>query len=130
MSSTQLRQPERTRPLVAVVCAVPLLGEAMRAALEFADVQTFAASGGDLDGLVRWLRPDALVVDNVESAVEAAAFAHEHDLPVLHVSVQEREMSLYRGGIWQRIGNGDGPTPEAIRNVVAGALFAGAGVRA
>lgn len=123
MSSTQLRQTEKTRPLVAVVCAVPLLGEAMRAALEFADVQTFAASGGDLDSLVRWLRPDALVVDNPESADEAATFAREHDLPVLHVSAQWREMSLYRDGSWERIGNGEGPTPEAIRNVVAGVLF-------
>jgi hypothetical protein len=128
MSTTHLRQSERTRPLVAVVCAVPLVGEAMRSALEFADVHTFDARGGDLDGLVRWLRPDALIVDTHAGAEEAAAFAHEHDLPVLHVSVQERELRLYRGGTWEQIGNGDGPTPEAIRNVVAGALFARAGV--
>lgn len=127
MSSTHLRPSERTRPLVAVVCAVPLVGEAMRSAFEFADVQTFAANGGDLDGLVRWLRPDALVVDNRVSAEEAAASAHEQELPVLHVSVQDGEMRLYRSGVWEHIGNCDGPTPEAIRNVVAGALFARTG---
>ena len=122
-STTQLRLSKRTRPFVAVVCDVPLLGEAMRSALEFADVQTFAARGGDLDGLVRWLRPDALIVDNASSAEEAATFAHEHDLPVLHISAQDRTMSLYRSGAWERIGNGEGPTAEAVRNVVAGVVF-------
>jgi hypothetical protein len=109
--------------LVAVVCDVPLLGEAMRAALEFADVQTFAASGGDLDGLVRWLRPSVLIVDSKEAADEAADLAREHALPVLHISVQDDELRLYRGGAWEHVGNGDGPTSEAIRNVVAGAIF-------
>jgi hypothetical protein len=124
MSTTHLRPTDRTRPLVAVVCDVPLLGEAMRSALEFADVQTFAASGGDLDGLVRWLRPDALIVDTQAGADEAAGFAGEHDLPVVHLSLQDSALRLYRGGVWEHIGNGEGPTPEEIRNVVAGALWA------
>jgi hypothetical protein len=124
MSSTQLRPLERTRPLVAVVCTVPLLGEAVRSALEFADVQTFAERGGDLDGLLRWLRPDALIVDSHAGAEQAAAFARETDLPVVHLAVQERELRFYRGGTWTHVGNGEGPTPESVRNVVAGALFA------
>lgn len=123
-STTQLRPLERTRPLVAVVCTVPLLGEAVRSALEFADVQTFAERGGDLDGLLRFLRPDVLIVDSHTGAEQAVAFALESDLPVLHLSVQERELRFYRGGTWTHVGNGEGPTPEAIRNVVAGALFA------
>jgi hypothetical protein len=127
MTSTQLRPSEKTRPLVVVVCAIPLLGEAMRSALEFADVQTFAARAGDLDGLLRWLRPDALIVDTQAGADEAVEFARERDLPVLHLSVQEAALRLYRGGVWQHIGSGEGPTPEEIRNVVAGALFARAG---
>jgi hypothetical protein len=96
----------------------------MRSTLEFADVQTFAADGGDLDGLVRWVRPDALIVDSHAGAEEAARFARDHKLPVLHVSVQDGELRLYREGTWEHIGNGEGPTPESIRNIVAGALFA------
>jgi hypothetical protein len=96
----------------------------VRSALEFADVQTFAERGGDLDGLLRFLRPDVLIVDSHTGAEQAIAFARESDLPVLHLSVQERELRFYRGGTWTHVGNGEGPTPEAIRNVVAGALFA------
>ena len=128
MSSTHLRPSERTRPFVAVVCAVPLLGEAVRSALEFADVQTFAARSGDLDGLVRWLQPDVLIVEDEADATEAEAFARDHGLPVLHVSVRDPVLRLCRRGEWEHIGNGDAPTPELIRNVVAGALFARAGV--
>ena len=121
MSTTQLRQSERTRPFVAVFCDVPLLGEAMRSTLEFADVQTFAARGGDLDGLLRSLRPDALIVDSAAAAEAASTFAGEHDLPVLHVSMHEPLLRVYRGNRWETDGTS---TPEAIRNVVAGALFA------
>lgn len=125
--ATELRPSRRTRPFVAVVCDVPLLGEAVRSALEFAEVQTFAASGGDLDGLLRWLHADAIVVDSAAAADEAAAFAREHELPLVHLSVEERVLRLFRRGVWQVVGDGEGPTPEAIRNVVAGALFARTG---
>jgi hypothetical protein len=127
MTTPHLRPSERTRPFVAVVCAVPLLGEAVRSALDFADVQTFAANGGDLDGLLRWLRPDALIVDHAESAEQATPFAVEHELPVVHLSVAEPLLRIHRRGAWEVIGNGEGPTPEAIRNIVAGAVFARAG---
>ena len=36
-------------------------------------------------------------------------------------------LRLYRVGEWEQIGDGEDPTPEAIRNVVAGALFARGG---
>lgn len=109
---------------MVVVCSVPLLGEAVRAALEFADVHTFDARANDLDGLVRSLRPDALIVDSQAGAEQAAAFAHEHNVPVLYVSVRDRQFGVYRSGTWEYFNNVEGPTPEAIRNVVAGALFA------
>jgi UDP-N-acetylglucosamine 2-epimerase len=95
----------------------------MRSALEFADVQTFAARGGDLDGLLRWLRPDALIVDGDDAAVQATAYARENSLPVLHVSVREHALRLLRDGTWESVGDGTSPEPETIRNVVAGALF-------
>ena len=96
----------------------------MGSALEFAEVRSFSAAGGDIAGLLRWLQPDALMVDSEAGAAEAAAFALEHHLPLLHVSMRDRELRLFRGGEWVLVGNGEGPTPEAIRNVVAGSLFA------
>ena len=122
--STQLRPTERTRPFVAVVCAVPLLGEAMEFALDFAQVRSFSATGGDINGLLGWLRPDALIVDSAAGAEEALEFAREHELPVLHVSVQAHGLRLFRSGAWEDVGNGLGPEPEMIRNVLAGVLFA------
>jgi len=128
MNFTQLRSTERARPFVAVVCAVPLLGEAVRSALEFADVQTFSAHGGDLDGLLEWLRPDVLIVDDDRVAEQARGFAVDHELPVLHVGVRDHVLRLYRAGAWETVDeHEDGPSAEGVRNVVAGALFAGAG---
>ena len=126
-SSTQLRPTERTRPFVAVVCAVPLLGEAMEFALDFAEVRSFSATGGDINGLLGWLRPDALIVDSEDGAQEALEFARENELPVLHVAVRENALHLFRGGAWEDVGNGSGPEPEMIRNVLAGVLFARGG---
>ena len=128
MTSTHLRFASETRPLVAVLCSVPLLGEAMGSVLEFADVRSFSAGGGDVAGLLGWLRPDALIVDSAAGAEAAAAFAREHDLPVVHVSVRDRTLHLFRGGEWEQVSNREGPTPEAIRNIVAGALFARGGL--
>lgn len=122
-SVTQLRPSERTRPFVVAVCDVPLLGEAVRSALEFAHVQGFAG-GGDIDGLLRAVRPDALIVDNASAAEAATVFAGENGFPVVHIAVQERLVRVFRGGRWELTSNGDGPTAETIRNVVAGALFA------
>lgn len=124
MTSPSLRREERERPLVAVVCAVPLLGEAVAAALEFAEVRAFAADGGDVAGLLRSLHPDAVVVDSEDAAAEAATAQGEHGWPLLHISVQEEELLLLREGKWHAVGSVEGPTPEALRNVVAGALFA------
>jgi hypothetical protein len=124
MISTQLRLANTARPLVAVVCVVPLLGEAMESALDFAEVRSFSGSDGDIAGLLRWLRPDALIVDSDEHAEEAAAFARDHELPVLHVSVQRRALRLHRHCAWEIVGSGEQATPTVIRNVIAGALFA------
>jgi hypothetical protein len=127
MTSTRLRHEGDTRPLVAVICSVPLLGEAMAAALDFAEVRTFAAGGGDVEGLLGWLRPDALIIDSEAGAEAALPYAREHDLPLLHVSLQECSLRLFRDGEWEQASDRQGPTPEAIRNVVAGSLFARVG---
>lgn len=116
------------RPFVAVVCSVPLLAEAVSAALDFADVRTFAADRGDVAGLLRSVQPDAVVVDSEDAAVEAANVAKEREVPVLHLAARSDELRLFREGAWERVENDDGPTPEALRNAVAGALFARGGV--
>ena len=123
MTSTRLRLDSKTRPLVAVLCSVPLLGEAMSSALEFAEVRTFAA-GGDVAGLLGWLRPAALIVDSNAGAEAAEIYAREHELPLLHVSLRNSTLRLFRGGEWEDVESGEGPTPEAIRNIVAGSIFA------
>jgi hypothetical protein len=110
------------RPLVAVVCAVPLLGEAVESALEFAEVRSFTARR-DTAGLLQWLRPDAVVVDSEDDALAASEAAGD-ELPVLHISVRDRSLRLFRRGTWTQVARNEGPTPESIRNVLAGALFA------
>ena len=112
------------RPLVAVVCSVPLVGEAVESALDFVQVRSFAERGDDISGLLHWLRPDVLVVDNEATAGSATPFAVERGLPIVLLGVRERTLRLFRNGEWELVGNGDGPTPDMIRNVVAGALFA------
>ena len=109
-------------PLVAVVCAVPLIGEAVESVLEFAEVRSFKARR-DTAGLLRWLRPDAVVVDSDDDAAAASEAAGD-ELPVLHISVRDHTLRLYRRGAWTQVGTSEGPTPESIRNVLAGTLFA------
>lgn len=127
MTSSHLRLDSVTRPLVVVLCSVPLLGEAMGSALEFAEVRSFAAAGGDVAGLLEWLRPDAVIVDSAAGAEAATEFAREHHLPVIHVSPRELTLRLLRSGEWEQVESTVGPTAEAVRNVVAGALFARGG---
>ena len=56
---------ERNEPLVAVVCAVPILGEALTAALDgLAECKVIPARQPELGGLLKSLQPDAIVVDD------------------------------------------------------------------
>jgi hypothetical protein len=107
---------------VAVVCSVPLVAEAAGSALDFAEVRAFGG-GRDTAGLLSWLRPDAVVVDCEEDADAARAFAREHALSAVHIGVRDRTLRVLRGGEWEVVGNGEGPSPEAIRNAIAGSLF-------
>ncbi len=119
----------RERPLVVVVVSVPLLGEAVEAALEFAEVLAFEAGRGDVATLLRWLDPDAVVVDNEPTACEAAAFAAGSELAVLHLAVREgRLLRLDESGGWELV-EAEGASPETLRGVLAGALFARGGAR-
>lgn len=97
--------------------------EALSTSLEsIAEVQGFPAGRGDTAGLLRFLHPDAVVVDSDEEAVEAAKFARDKGLPVVHVSLPERKIRLLRHGRWERLKNGDA-SAETIRNVIVGGIF-------
>jgi hypothetical protein len=116
----------RSEPLVAVVCRVPLLYEALTAALDgIASVRRFPAGGGT-SGLLRALRPDAVIVDSQEEADEAAVFARESSAPLVHVSLRDRTVRTLQDGRWEQA-DGDA-SPEAIRNIIAGSLY-GVGAR-
>jgi hypothetical protein len=111
-----------TEPLVAVVCRVPLLSEALAAALEgIACVRTFPAGRGDTAGLLRALAPDAVVVDSESEAHQAAAFARETHSPLLHVSLRDQTLRTFADGRWRQVE--EDPSPEAIRNAVVGGIF-------
>jgi hypothetical protein len=110
-------------PLVAVVCAVPLLSEALSAILDsIAEVRAFPARCGDTIGLLRSLGPDAIVVDTEEEAENAAPFARESGLALIHVLLRERRLRVLSGELWEERDNG-GASPEAIRNILVGAIY-------
>lgn len=113
---------EEAIPLVAVVCRVPLLSEALAAALEgIADVRRFPAGRGDTDGLLRALAPDAVVVDTETEAHEAIPFAVEAQTPLVQVSLRERTLRKFEDGHWHV--SDEDASPESIRNAVVGGIF-------
>lgn len=118
-------QGERLRPLVALVWSLPLVAAALEEAIDFADVRTFSADHGDIADLLRRLRPDAVVVDEVGAAASAAVYASESGLPVLHLSVREQMLRVLGPDGWADASDGADPGPGTVRNVLAGALFAG-----
>jgi hypothetical protein len=109
-------------PLIALICCVPLIGEGIRPELEFADVHSFRGER-DTAGLLRSLEPDLVIVDSPADARAASAYALERDSAVLHISVRSRTLRLFQRGAWKQVGATGAVTPEAVRNVVAGALF-------
>ena len=111
-------------PLVAVICSVPLVFEGLRDALSsIARVQFFPAATGTT-GLLRWVKPDAVVVDSEDEAEYATAFARELDLPLVLISVRDAEVRFFTRGVWLKATNGDeGATPQTVRNIIAGSLY-------
>jgi hypothetical protein len=123
---TSAVSPEtRALPLVAVVSKIPILAEALAAALDtFAKVQHFPAHSADTAGMVRYLRPDAVVVDNDQDLVELEAIARAQRFTVLVVDLKERALRLLDDdGRWVDPPDRD-PSAEVIRNIILGRLFA------
>ena len=123
MRSTAARPRRGQEPLVAVICATPLLCEGVAAAMEgVADVQSFPAGRGDIDGLLRWLAPDAVVVDRAEEARAATAYARVSGTPLLHLSLAEPKLLVFLDDSWTTTTDGADSTDE-LRNVLVGTMF-------
>jgi hypothetical protein len=112
------------QPLVAVICEVPLLAEALGASLEgIADIRAFPGELDDLEGLLRSLAPDAVVVDSLAQLSPAERFARDVDVPLVHVQIREGELRILRDGVWEKGDDTGGASPEAIRNALVGGIF-------
>jgi len=111
------------RPLVLALTGTPLLTGLLRDLLgESAVVRCFPAASPDLQGLVRDTRPDAIVVDSEETALELAEVTAELRAPLVEIRLRSRELRVLRHGEWDA-----GPRPLAspttIRNALLGELF-------
>ncbi|HYY32703.1 MAG TPA: hypothetical protein VE693_03850 [Gaiellaceae bacterium] len=110
-------------PLVAVVSAVPLLVEAVEGALAgMAEVRSFPAGSGDTAGFLRFLKPDAVVVDSLEEAQQAISFARGAGATLVHVSLPDQRLRLLRAGGWIEYVNGSA-SPERLRSALAAGLL-------
>ena len=120
---TTTLQTARTRPLVAVLYRVPLFAEAMLGAFEgFADVQVVPA-GRDSEGVLRWLEPDALVLDGDPSALELD-WGGGTRTAIVAVDLELSELRVRHDGDWDAASTDTSPT--AIRNAVIAGLAEGA----
>jgi len=114
---------ERVQPLVAVVCSVPMVFEALRDALEsIASVRVFPADEG-IAGLLRSVSPDAVIVDNDEEAQRAEPIARELGIELVHLGLLEHYVRVFRDGSWQAADHGDGVSTDSVRNIVARGLY-------
>ena len=109
-----------SQPRVAVLYSVPLLCEALDSALEdIAEVHSFRA-GRDTLGLLRAVRPDAIVVDSRDEAEEARRWAKRHRMPVVHVSLRDGTIRVLRDGVWEE---GADASAETVRNALAASFY-------
>ena len=116
------------QPLVAFVCRAPVLSEALAASLALvADVRSFPAGRPDPEGLVRALRPDALVVDDVDEAERLAPYARGARTPLVLIAADANELRVLGTDGWDVVSHGDGI--EGIRNLLVAQLFGRARTR-
>jgi hypothetical protein len=115
-------RPAAKRPLVALVCRVPILCEALTGALEdVLTVQSFQPSG-DTGGLLRSLRPDGVVVDSDEEAAQTEEYARESGAPVVLIALEARVLRVLRDGRWEEPADATASS-EGVRNVLVGGIF-------
>jgi len=109
--------------VVAIISATPIFCEALADVFEgIGEVRTFTPRSGETGGLLRALRPDAIVIDTEEELEEATDFARESGAALLHVSLVESKLRSWNGSGWTDIEN-DAWSPESIRNALIGAMY-------
>jgi hypothetical protein len=110
------------KPFVAVLSHVPLVTGAIVDALEgIAEVRAFTSRNGDTVGLLTSLRPDAIVADGPDEAEAAAEYARGTGVPVLFVSLRDQKLRVLVGDGWRD--EAGGPSPESLRNALAGVIY-------
>lgn len=110
------------QPLVAFVCRAPVLSEALAASLALvADVRSFPAGRPDPEGLIRALRPDAIVVDDGDEADRLAPYARAARTPLVLIAAHANELRVLGENEWNVVSYGDGI--EGIRNLLVAQLF-------
>ena len=113
---------EVDEPLVAVVCRTPLVAEAMRSAFDgIAAVQALPSRSGTA-GLLRSIAPDAVVVEDELDAEQATGFAETSKVPLVHISLLDRSVRVWRHDAWRDEDRG-ALTPEGIRNIVVAGIL-------
>jgi hypothetical protein len=117
------RDGNRARGLVvAIISTTPILCEALADVFEsIGEVRVFSAHSGDTGGLLRALRPDAVVIDT-EELEDATGFARDSGATLLHVSLVDSTLRSWNGEGWTQIEN-DGWSAESIRNALIGAMY-------
>ena len=115
--------PPPTLPVIAVLCRVPLVAEALTGAFEgMGEVRSLPANDGDTAGVLRWLRPDAVIVDDERAAQSAAPYVATEGGLLVHVSIADGTVRVFEDESWE-LADLDGTTPDAIRNLVIGSLL-------
>ena len=111
------------KPLVACLCRVPMIFEALVAELdEFATVQRFPAAQGETLGLLRSIAPDGVVIDSAADAAAAEEFARETGSPVVHVEHDANRVRVLRDGKWEAP-RGSETSAASIRNALVGGIY-------
>lgn len=110
-------------PVVALLCRVPMVAEALAGAFEgMAEVRAFPANDGDTAGVLRWLRPDAVVADDASAAENAVPHVALEGGLLVHVSVSDGTVRIFKDDGWETA-DVDGSSPDSIRNLVIGSLL-------
>jgi pyridoxal biosynthesis lyase PdxS len=108
-------------PVVAAVCRAAIISEALRATLDgVAVVRTLPAGTGDTAGLLRSVKPQAIVVDCEDEAGQAVDYAREAGLPLVQVSLRGEALRVFGGDGWAERDDAD---DGAIRRILLAAIY-------
>ena len=131
MSASTGAVAQGTRPpLVAFFTTAPVLARALAEILErIGEVQRFPAGRRDSAGLLRWLAPEALLVDDAEEAGDAIVFARDSGCPLIEVDVVGHMMRTLGADGWSEQ-TATEASPEAIRDIIVESIFRGRAIGA